>query len=187
MNSFGKSFGWLIGIAFGVTLLLLPGCEIGTNPLIVDGSPLTATLRVDGNANMYGTTETVNLEDVLAGIDKDVDSIKIFNITLLIDSTAGTPAGTTLTGGIGVNTDTLVLMMGTPITAFSSERTIFDPTLKNAGFSYNNGVVTILHGFLQQNPRPTITLLFGAITNKTPIHFTFHFRLYTQVFTKVKN
>lgn len=182
-----KSLGWLIGLATGIFLLLLPGCEIGTNPVILDGSPISATFRVDGNANMYGATQTVNLEDALAGVDKDVDSIKIFNITLQIDSTAGTPAGTTLTGGIGLNNDTLIIMRGTPLSAFSTERTIFDPTLKNLGFSYNSNVVTILHGLLQQNPLPTIVLEAGAITNQSPLHFTFHFRLYTQVFAKVKN
>jgi len=182
-----KYYGWLPALLLGIVLLALQGCEIGTNPLIVDGSPVIATLRVDGNAAMYGAVEAVNLEDVLSGIDKDVDSVKIFNITLTIDSTQGTPAGTTLTGGIGVNADTLVLMMNTPISAFSTERTIFDPTLKNAGFSYNNGVITILHGFLQQNPRPTVSLAFGAIASNTPLHFTFHFRMYTQVFAKIRN
>jgi hypothetical protein len=183
-----KSFRWLlVCVALGVAFFALPGCEIGTNPVILDGSPVSVTIRVDGTTNMYGATQSVNLEEVLAGVDKDVDSIKIFNITMLIDSTQGTPAGTRLTAGIGINTDTLVTMIGTPIGTFISERTIFDPTLKSAGLSYNSGVVTILHGFLQQNPRPTVTLQFGAIADQTPLHFTFHFRLYTQVFTKAKN
>ncbi len=173
-------------LVFGL-VLLLNGCEIGANPVILDGSPTTQTLRVDNNGTLFGGSGTVNLSDVFSGVEDQVDSVRIFNITLLIDSTAGTPSGTSLTGLLILNADTLFTLNGTPLSEFSGERTIFDPKLKQRGCTYSPRTVGILQRLLNQNPHPSVTISFGGIASTSPVHFSAHMKLYTQLFTNIQN
>jgi hypothetical protein len=141
---------------------------------------------------LFGDSLTVNLGDVLSGIDKEVDSIKLFNITLLIDSTTGTAPGTKLSGlfllrNNNQSYDTLFVMNNMPLPTFAEEQSVFDPKLTSAGFTYNPTFVNIMHGLLQQNPQPMIHLALGGIGSSTPLHFNAHLKIYTQVFAKIKN
>ncbi len=166
---------------------LLNGCEIGANPVILDGSPTTQTLRVDNNGAFFGGSGTVNLSDAFSGVEDQVDSVRIFNITLSIDSTVGTPPGTSLTGLLILNTDTLFTLNGTSLSEFSTERTIFDPKLKQRGCAYSPATVGILQRLLNQNPHPSVTVSFGGIASSSPVHFSAHMKLYTQIFTRIQN
>ena len=177
----------LIAIAAGI-MILLPGCEIGTNPVILDGSPITADLRLDASSNILADSLTVNLADALAGIDKEVDSIHIFNITLLIDSVNTGGSNTIALGGLKLNNDTVLTLVNTPFSAFSTERSIFDPKLKNAGFSYDSTVVLTLQQDLRQKPQPSVHIAFGIFSlPPSQLHFTVHLKLYTQVFATINN
>ncbi len=176
-------------IAVGIALLagLLNGCEIGTNPVVLDGAPAAQTLRVDNSTSFFAGTGMVDLSDAFAGVDQEIDSVRVFNVTLKIDSTAGTAAGTALDGLLLMNADTLFRLNGTPLSAFSAERTIFDPTLSHVGFTYSASTVLKLQHYLQQRPQPTVTLSFGGIASSTPVHFSAHFKIYTQFFARVQN
>jgi hypothetical protein len=174
-------------ILVGLLLAGLAGCEIGTNPIILDGAPAAQTLRVDNSANFFAGTGPVALSEIFNGVDNEIDSVKVFNVTMLIDSTAGTTGGTVLTGLLLINTDTLFTLNGTPLSAFSAERTIFDPTLAQAGFTYSTSTLMKLQHALNQKPQPTVTLTFGGIASNSPIHFSAHFTLYTQFFTRAQN
>ncbi len=168
-------------------LLLLAGCEIGTNPVILDGSPTAQSMRIDNAGNLFGGVGTVDLSEVFSGVADEVDSVKIFNITLLIDSTAGTASGTALTGMLVLNTDTLFTLNGTPLSEFSGERAIFDPRLKQRGLAYSAATIGVLQRLLNQTPSPKVTIGFGGIASSSPLHFSAHLKFYTQVYTRIQN
>ena len=180
----------LLSITLVVFSLITTSCDIGVNPLIIDGTPTEATFVVNSSyATFPPLSFNVNLQDVLTGIAKEVDSIKAYNITMLIDGTDGTDPN--LNGRIvlknGVNVDTLLTMKDTPISPFASERTIFDTKLHNDGFNYSPTIVTTINGCLKQDPKPTVTVTASGSANQGPLHFTIHVKVYTQVFIKGKN
>jgi hypothetical protein len=177
-----KSLILLMIVAAVGAILFITGCEIGTNPVILDGSPITADLRIDGTSNILSDSLSVNLGDALSGIDKEVDSIRIFNITLLIDST---DTGVIAQGGLRLDNDTVLTLVGTPLSAFATERSIFDPKLKTMGFSYDSTIVLTLQQLLRQKPQPVVHIAFGILSS--PLHFTAHLKIYTQVFAMIKN
>jgi len=167
-----------------LTLLLLlgaAGCELSTNPLLFEGPPITAKFRVDLTGTAFGDAATINLQDAVGGIS-DVDSVKVFNITLQIDSlTNGTSPATTISGTATLDGVTLFTITNVALSAFSSERSIFDNSL--AGFSYNAAGVSHLLSVLRQRPLPTVTLAVGGTASAPTLHFTTKIKLYSQVFT----
>lgn len=183
----------LTGIAalglFGIAFI---GCDVGVNPLLFDGSPLSAKFRIDAAGSSYGGSVTDSLHTILEDIEKNVDSIKVFNITLLIDSTSGTPAGNTISGiggfsiGSGAPTgDTLLTLNNVSLSAFSSERSIFDPTLVAAGVIYNTAGITHLNAILKDPNTWPATITVGVLgsSSMSGLHFTAKVKIYTQVFT----
>lgn len=181
MNKYITTFV-LILIPLSLCLIGM-GCELGINPLLFDGSPVTATFRAHTVGNTYSDSKSINLHDVVTNLDKDIDSIKVFNVTLQIDSlTNGTNSSTLTTGSVVIDTDTLFTVRNVALSAFASERSIFDNSL--TGFSYNPAGVNHLISLLQQHPLPTnVTLtVAGTATNDT-LYFRARIKLYTQVFT----
>lgn len=115
-------------------------------------------------------------------VSKSIDSVKIFNLTLQIDSlTNGTTPATTITGIALIDTDTLFTVNNVALSAFSSERSIFDNSL--TGFSYKASGVNRLISVLHQNPLPTVTVSVGGVASSSNLHFTTKLKFYTQVFT----
>ena len=161
---------------------LFTSCDLGINPLLFDGSPVTAKFRVDKTGSSYDTTVTIDLQSIIADLDKEIDSIKVFNITLQIDSTAGTTAGTTVTGTASIDGFGLLGVSAAPISQFATERSIFDSTLTGGPIFVSAGVSHLV-GLLGTSPLPTITLHSLGAASTTNIHFTVKLKLYTQVFT----
>lgn len=172
---------FLILVSVALIAALGVSCDLGINPLLFDGSPVTATYRVDATGNSYDTTITIDLHDILADIDKSIDSIKVFNITLQIDSTAGTAPGTTVTGEGYIDNLLLLSINGDSISRFATERSIFDTT--STGLSYADAGVAHLVAVLKMDPLPTVTLRARGTASTSNLHFTIKLRLYTQVFT----
>jgi len=162
-------------------------CDVGVNPLLWDGTPVTATFRVDKAGSSYDTTISVNLNHIIADIDEDIDSIKVFNVTLQIDSTAGTDSSTTFTGSAIIDGDTLLTVTNGSIRQFATERSIFDTTLTGGPIFNNTGVAYVI-ALLKEYKRPdhtylrTVTLRSWGQASTSPLHFTIKLRLYTQVF-----
>ncbi len=168
------------------SMLLNAGCEIGTNPVVLDGAPITASLRVDVPNNVLYDSLPVNLGDAMSGIDNEVDSIRIYNVTLLIDSTGTSDSGIIARGGFKLNNDTVLTLVDNPLSAFATERSIFDPRLKNLGFTYDPTMILKLQQYLRQKPQPVVQIAFGILST-SPIHFTAHLKIYTQVFATINN
>ena len=183
MNSIHKHSKMLLLASLGAITVLMMGCELGINPIIFDGTPVEATFEVNSLVSTFPPLAySVNLQDVLSEIDEAVDSIKAYNITLLIDETGG--SNPSVTGDITVNGNTLLSMNGTPISAFATERSIFDSKLQALGVNYSSSIVPIINGYLQQDPKPTVTVVTSGSASPVPLHFTIHVKLYSQVFSK---
>ena len=170
--------------------MLLSACEVGTNPLLFDGSPVTAKLRVEqSGASSYDYSVTVDLQGLFAEIKNDIDSVKVFNITLLIDSlTNGTDSLTTISGTAYI--DDLPLFdipnPGIALKEFGTERSIFDSHL--TGFSFKaegvSQLIDILNDYAESHTLPSVTVRATGSASSSNLHFTVKLKLYTQVFTK---
>ncbi len=183
MNKKKFALGGILVVLF---LLAGPGCELGTNPLLFDGSPVTVSFRVDEpSATILADSTSKDLEDV-KNIDKDIDSVKVFNITVQIDSiTGGTDSSTTLTGTVTLDhAYTLFTLDTVALSEFVTERSIFDNSLGNK-FAYNSAGVNYLLDLIKNkpNPLPTVWIAVYGRADKSPLHFRVRLRLYTQIYT----
>ena len=161
------------------------GCELGTNPLLFDGAPLSATFDIEHTALPgFLVDTTINLQSALENIDKDIDSVHIFNVTIQIEQLDDNGGGAvTLTaGGVRIDADTLFTVSNIPVSAFANERSIFDNSLGSA-FTYNTTGVDYLINLVKQRPLPTIQVTAAGTTNVANFHLRVHFRVYTQVYT----
>jgi len=171
------------------SLFILSSCiNWGTNPLVFNGSSTGDTLRVDTQASTFYKVKSVDLNKVRSDI-ADVDSVKFYNLTILIDSTSGTPAGTHLSGFmVAVNslvTDTVVTLSGASVADFATERSIFDKTLP--ALKLNGAGVLHLFNAISLPTPPVVTFIMGASSDNTPLHFTVKIKVYGQIYTKPKN
>jgi hypothetical protein len=171
-----------------LTGILIAGCDVGVNPLLLDGSPLSAKFRVEGTTGTsFDRSDTLQIADVLSSIDKSVDSIKVFNITLQIDSlTDGTNDTTKVSGSATVDGNPLFTLSNVPFSAFASERSIFDNTIPGSPIFNPSGVthlVNLLHALKSDTPPTSVAIrTFGNVSGSN-LHFTIKLKLYTQVYT----
>src|SRR5260221_14497470 len=176
---------FLIFVALMMIAMVGVNCDLGINPLLFDGPPVTGTLRVDAVGSVFATMQTVDLHEVVADIDKEVDSIKVYNITLQIDSTAGTDPSTAFSGSALVDGDSLLNVVGLPITAFASERSIFDATITGGPIFVQKGVthlINLLKDYKESHVLGEITIVAAGSATTPNLHFTIKLRLYTQLF-----
>jgi hypothetical protein len=170
----------LIGAAFA-------GCEFTNSPILVEGAFVNATFRVDQEnipANTpVGAATTVRLGDLLQSVSDVADSVKIYNITVMIDSVTGpTPAATPLSGTASIDGQPLFTLAGVPLSALGREHSIFDASVQ--GFTFNADGVAYLIRSLRQSPPPTVTAAVVATSSAPALHFTMTVKIYTQVYTK---
>ncbi len=174
----------VLGIAF------LSGCDFGVNPLIFDTTIAARALRVDTTATVFIAGDTLDLQEVRNAVKDEIDSVKFYNLTIRVDSTAGTPAGVTLRGAIAINdggtVHTLATLDGVPLSAFAKEVSIFDKSLWPK-WAYDNGGVGYMLTVLRRPNPPTVTIAAVGTSSTAPLHFTVHAKVYAQIFTKPKN
>ena len=169
-------------------------CEIGVNPLLFDGTPLSAKYTVATTGLSYSKDTTITTGDLSASIGKSIDSIAVFNVTLLIDNFLnGTSPSWTVSGSAtifdGGTPYPLMTLTSVPFSTFSAERSIFDATLAslpNSGsVRYDTSGVGFLNRILK-NPAslpPTLTVHVEGTASNSQLYFDITIKLYTQVFT----
>ena len=168
----------VMGVVLALSLLAA-GCDVGTNPVILDGVPVSASMRIDGFGTIFTASVGVPLQPMMESVDEVVDSVNLYNLTLLFDSN-NTPTGTTLTASITINGNSFIQFNGVKITEFASERSIFDPTLPNT--SVNPAGMAALRNALRKNPPQDVMIATSGSASSTP-HFTAHVKIYTQLYT----
>ncbi len=167
-------------VLFSLFALLIGGCDVGINPLIIDGTPVSVVLVVETDQTSYTSVSSVNLQQVLDAIDGFADSVAFYNFTLELVDLQGTPASTALNGSFTINGTLLLQLNGILLSAFGSERSIFDPTLQGA--TVNSAGVTVLKNLLHQQPLPPVSVgLNGSTSN--PLNFRLRVKIYTQIYT----
>jgi hypothetical protein len=180
---------FLFLIALAVLVLASAGCDIGINPLLFDGSPLTATFPVNTSGTSYSGAETVNLMDALSDITDDVDSVDVINITIQAVNTGETPSGTSISGTAYFNETTLFTMDSLALSTLSSEQSIF--SLPTSSITLNRPGVRVLRNEVKdivRHPERAHIVTVGVSGSSTgsPLQLQISLRLYTQVFTKAK-
>jgi hypothetical protein len=177
---------WLFTLCALCAPLLFVSCELATNPLLFDGSPLSANFRANTNGTFFADSMSLDLSSVISGINIDIDSVSVINISLLIDSlNGGTLGSTTITGAASFDGDTLVTLTNVPLSTFSSERSIFDPALISAGVRYGAAGVSHINNLLKHPESLPSSITVGVIgrASQSGLHFSTHIKFYTQVFT----
>ena len=167
-------------------LSTMAGCEFTNSPLLVEGAFVNASFRVDQEglpANTpFGTAAMLRLTDVLDNVSAAADSIKIYNITVMIDSTAGSaPAATPISGLASIDGITLFSLDNVPLSSLGREHSIFDASVP--GCSFNASGVLHLVQSLRQNPPPDVSVAVIGSSSAAALHFTLHVKIYTQVYT----
>jgi hypothetical protein len=173
-------------LLFILALGLSGGCEFANNPLLVDGAFVNAAFRVDQEglpANFpFGISSTVHLNDILDNVDGIADSIKIYNITVKIDSVTGsTPPTAAISSTTRLDGNTLFSINNVLLSNLSTERSIFDNSLP--GFSFSSSGVQYLISKLRENPPPDVNVAVSGSSNSSSLHFTLKVKFYTQVYT----
>jgi len=174
-------FALILSLIFGV------GCEIGTNPLILDSS-IKESIVVNQDIPIplqipFPTTplivDTKSLQDVADG---EIDSINVYKLTLMVDQNT-TPDTGKISGRLMVDNDTLVTMNNVLLSHFITERSIFENI---PGFEVNNkGVGKVLQAVKTPPPNGIALQMFVGPTN-TPVHFRLWVKVYGQIQTNSK-
>ncbi len=168
---------------------LIAGCEMSTNPLIFDGSVTSGEVAINTNTNTFLGIDSLDLHAIVAKVSQSVDSVKLFNLTIAIDSLgSSTPASTRITGAITVDDVNvlpyhynIVTLTGVPLSEFASERSIFDTTI--SGFSFNESGSEFLIDALAQSPPPVLYVNVQGSADHNPVQFRLRFKVYAQVYT----
>ncbi len=177
---------WAIVALVAAVAALFSGCEFTNSPLLVEGAFVNSAFRVDQDglpANTpFGTVATVHLNDVLQNVNNVADSIKIYNISVTIDSVTGATATSTPISGIAsIDGNPLFSLNNVALSALHTEHSIFDPSI--AGCTFNAiGVQYLVHS-LRQNPPPNVTVAVLGSSSASALHFTLHVKIYTQIYT----
>ena len=126
------------------------------------------------------------MNDIFDAIGNDIDSIKLFNITVMIDSADATPSGTTVSGSAAAGGNTVVTLTNVDVTTLSSEKSIFDTGF--TGFTLNpagvNALVTLIaDAFQHRDVNHPVKFAASGTASNSPLKFDLHVKVYTQVFT----
>lgn len=170
-------------------VLTVAGCEVGINPLIIDGAAASDPVRVDIDAPFPPAilaSSNVDLDDILSDLG-NADSIRLYNLTLLATNTTTAPA-TRVNGSIRIRMagsarqDTLANFSGLLLTEFLTERSIFDKTI--SGFTVHpQGIATLVLALRSPRPLPMATVYIDAFADHSSLHLTLHLKVYAQIFT----
>ena len=179
-------------LALAACLAFIVGCDIGVNPLLFDGAPVDVTFDVNTTGNAYSGLTTVDLSEVFEKIGNEIDSVKIFNITVQVETTEVTPGTTILNGFASAGGNTIITLHDLPLSSVKTERSIFDTTI--TGFELNTAGVQSLVDAIRAasedrgNSHPIDFAVAGTASNSpgSPLQMKVHFKVYTQVFTEPK-
>ena len=173
----GKLFIVIAGI------VLFHGCSLTDFPLILNSS-VQETIRIDFNSPVQIPPITdsvfINLSDVRNAANSTIDSVKFYNLTLLIDS--NTTPNAKISGFIDVNGISIVSLSGISTSQFKSERSIFDTSL--VGWNYQSAGISYLVNALEQPNPPTVLITATLNQLSDSVHCSIHVKIYGQVFTK---
>lgn len=171
-------------IFLSISAFMLVGCEFGKYPLILDSSVTSGAIRVDLNLPLpvqVTQTTSVNISELRNVTGESVDSMKFYNLTLLIDNNTS-PNDAGITGTISVNDNALVTLTNVNISEFQTERSIFDKDLAGKGFQYHAGGVLFLLNALKTQSPDILNVTVVAGTNASSLHFDLKVKLYGQIF-----
>jgi hypothetical protein len=164
-------------------ILLIPGCEVGMNPVIFDGSAATARFPVDADIPFFlppafSVEDSVDIGGIYDGVE-EVDSIRFYNLTFIAEGDSAALA-VRVSGTIEVDGTPFLVFDDVPLSAFSPERSIFNPV---AGFAYDPAGVSVIRQALAPGSANTTLNLAGDFqASSRSLHFTLQAKLYTQVF-----
>lgn len=165
---------------------LFAGCDVGVNPLLFDGEPVSAELVIHPGPTetAFAQVQTVNLMDILSEFSDDFDSVNVFNITLQVENTGNMPTTTLLSGGSQFNGSNLVSFTNKPLSDFLAEQSIF----KLQGVTVQKSTVLALKNAVNDALRgvgsPTATIGVAGSSSNTNVNLKAIVRVYTQIFTK---
>ena len=183
-NNFLTPLVLLTALCAAISLM---SCEFGVNPLLFDGPPVGANFTASTPGALYADSTAISLHQFLMGVENNVDSISVINISLQIDSlNNGTLASTTLSGIGSIDGTPLLTLNHVPLSEFASERSIFDPALASTGATSNPAGARYIDNVLKhpESMPASIMIKISGNASRSGLYFKAHLKLYTQVFLK---
>jgi hypothetical protein len=163
-------------------------CDVGVNPLLFDGSPLTAKITVNSGSQIFADSVTVNVADAVSAIDKDIDSVNLFNITLRIVRIGNAPADNLLSGDATFNGSKFLSLSNVGVDAFSTDQSVFHlpsgVTMNRQGMRQ---IVRAIWAASRHQTSDSAVVKIAGTSTKSPNNYTIYLNLYTQVFTPPPN
>jgi hypothetical protein len=175
---------YLFFILVAISITLIPGCEIGTNPLVLDSSIRADSIKVDFPIALPGSlplsSKIINLGELKDVAGGNIEKVTFYNMTLLI--TDDQIDAEKVTGSLKIDGNQIVSFTDVPTSAFHSERSIFDTTGINFHIS-SAGLGYLLKKI--KDPTPQIVTLQSFLgPTSTPLKFTLWVKIYGQVTSK---
>jgi hypothetical protein len=158
-------------------------CEVGTNPIIFDVEPTVVVFNIETENHSFSDFDQIDLNDVLADIDYEVEQISLFNITIEIDQLVDTSPAATVSGFIAVDGFTLLSVQNVQLGDFAAERSIFDPALGNSVAAIRS-TVEYLEGVLNGGFIPIVSAVAQGSSSEASMQFRMRLRIYSQVHAK---
>ncbi len=180
-----RKYGWVTVLS--LMLVLLYGCDVGINPLLFDGSPLEAILTVTSTETSFMQSGEVNLSDAASDISQDIDSVKVFNVTIRVENTGGTAPLTTFSGNATFDGNTVATLTNVPLSTLANETSIFNTT----GISFNgtgvHALATAINAAVSQHDGTLHSFSVTMTASESPVNIKIHVKVYTQVYTPAPN
>jgi len=179
------------------TIILITGLSIITcddmlrDNLVVVDSVTSANYSFDTSEASFSESQSVNLQSVMDTINRDVESVSIFNITMFVSNTYESLPQTSISGQLtvrisgGSETHTLVSFTNISFDEFLIERSVFSEELP--GITHDPDGIQALVNYFNRKPAPMVNFTINGTANSAGdgdrLTFDFVVKLYKQVST----
>ena len=158
-------------------------CDVGVNPLLFDGSPVTAEFDINSGSTSWSDSKTLDLQSIVSDISKQIDSVKLINITVRVEKVGSMPAGATVSGTASFNGTPFLTLTNVAVDSFTTEQSIFKLppgfALQNSGI---NQIIQALSSIGGNQESSSATLSITGTSSVAP-DLKLFVNVYTQVFT----
>jgi len=171
----------LLGI-LAIIVVFIAGCELATNPLVFDSSIRTDGFKINVPSGMPASTleKSVDLGELRDVVDKDIESIRFYNMTLMIENNKYPNA--TISGSLKINGTTLLTLNNVHTNIFHIEKSIFDTSGTN--MQIDNAGLTLLVNAIKANPPGTVSMKAELQPLSEALDFTLWIKIYGQITAK---
>ncbi len=169
-------------VAAVILVFLGAGCDVSVNPLVFEGTPVSAHIEIDTELTSFDHSTSVELNTALAGIDEVVDSLTLYDITFKVENLESPSLDTPFNGYLYIDDEKLVDIEGLTLRDFETEQSLFAEKLTDY-VTTNISTLAMLGDKLTRTPFPTVNIKAAGDADQGPLKFVLRVTMYSQVYT----